>query len=157
MTKKSLIAKTLPLCSALVFFSSLAEAERLNEFACQVEHRVGFNYQKQHKTWVGSTSDDVVSAYKIKPNSRGSDLKKYPYEWVNASDDSFMGFCTNFNLDAQMTCKGLGKLEFNKDTKRFLYVSDKGYVSYNSPRPKYYVADQESPQPGMAIGTCNQS
>ncbi|QDP02352.1 hypothetical protein [Thalassotalea sp. PS06] len=127
-----------------------------NSYLCQIEHQTGFIYHIDQKSWQINASDEIRVAYKITVNQTGANLDKYPYQWVNAEDNAFLGFCTDFDLDAQMSCKGLGKLEFHKDTKRFLFVNDKGYVPYNSPRPKYYIADSQSPAPTMEIGTCKQ-
>lgn len=155
MKYSSIRLLTHTIISTAIIFSASVTA-KTNNYLCQVEQVAGFNFQQQDKSWQGSTSSDVQVTYKITANQTGANLDKYPYQWVNAEDDAFLGFCTDFDLDAQMSCKGLGKLEFHKDTKRFLFVNDKGYVPYNSPRPKYYIADSESPAPTMEIGTCKQ-
>ncbi|TKB47059.1 hypothetical protein [Thalassotalea mangrovi] len=150
--KKTIIKVMFP---ALTLFVATASAAN-NSYLCQVEHSAGFQYQQETKSWSSNATHEVIEAYKIQPNSRGSNIEEYPYEWVRVTDDSFLGFCRDFNLDARMHCKGIGKLEFHKDSKRFLFVSDKGYVAYNSPRPIHYKADSTSPEPMMEIGRCER-
>lgn len=135
-------------CLMLLFLSVSLQAE---SFRCEAEQLAGFVYNPAKKDWQAGGSVTQSSFTVLRQSEAG--VKNIGPVWFvkELGKDFGMACAADFDDQGFLYCEGLGgDFMMNKNTLRFRYLLDKGYVvdryTEIAPEGKY--------GPHMKIGAC---